>query len=74
VFWPDDLSLLEAVGPLAPRLQGQRQMSDVYLLGLALRHRGTLASFDGGLRALAGGERGAGLEIVRTEATPRGRP
>ena len=47
--------LPDAVGPLVPRLQGHRQLSDAYLLGLALEHRGTLASFDGGLRALASG-------------------
>jgi hypothetical protein len=71
-FWPDDLGLLEAVGPLAPRLQGHRQLSDVYLLGLAVKRRGTLASFDGGLKDLAIGERSGGLEVVRT-ATPPGR-
>lgn len=70
-FWPDDVGLVEAVGPLAARLQGHRQLADAYLLGLALRRRGTLASFDGGLRALAGGERAAGLELVPTGQTPR---
>ena len=72
-FWPDDVSLVESVGPLAPRLQGHRQLSDVYLLGLALKHRGKLASFDGGLRGLAAGDRAAGLELVPTSSTPRGR-
>ena len=72
-FWPDDVGLMEAVGPLAPRLQGHRQLSDVYLLGLALQHRGTLASFDGGLRALAAGDRSAGLELVPTSSTRRAR-
>jgi uncharacterized protein len=72
-FWADDIGLLEAVGPLAPRLQGHRQLSDAYLLGLALERRGTLASFDGGLKALAVGERSAGLEIVRTGTTAHGR-
>jgi uncharacterized protein len=72
-FWPDDVGLAEAVGPLAPRLQGHRQLSDAYLLGLALKHRGTLASFDGGLQALAAGDRTAGLELVPTSSTPRGR-
>jgi hypothetical protein len=62
-FWPDDVALAETVGPLAPRLQGHRQLSDVYLLGLARKHRGTLASFDGGLRALVGA-RAADLEVV----------
>jgi len=72
-FWPDDVGVPEAVGPLIPRLQGHRQLTDGYLLGLALKKRGALASFDGGMRALAGGERSAGLEIVPTTSTPRGR-
>lgn len=72
-FWPDDVSLVESVGPLGSRLQGHRQLSDVYLLGLALKHRGKLASFDGGLRGLAAGDRAAGLELVPTSAPPRGR-
>jgi toxin-antitoxin system PIN domain toxin len=72
-FWPDDVGLVEAVGPLAPRLQGHRQLSDVYLLGLALKHRGTLASFDGGLRTLAAGDRSAGLELVPTSTSSTSR-
>jgi toxin-antitoxin system PIN domain toxin len=63
-FWPDGITLMEAVAPVASRLQEYRQLTDAYLLGLALKHRGVLASFDGGLRALAAGDRGTGLEIV----------
>ena len=72
-FWPDDVGLANAVGPLAPRLQGYRQLTDLYLLGLARKHRGTLASFDGGLRALIAGDGSVGLEIVPTSPTLRGR-
>lgn len=71
-FWPDDASLTDAVGPLAERLQGHRQLTDVYLLGLARRRRGALASFDGGLRALASGGAPT-LEIVPTGPAPRSR-
>ena len=72
-FWPDDVGLADAVGPHAPRLQGYRQLTDVYLLGLALKHRGTLASFEGGLRALTAGDESAGLVIVPAGSTPHGR-
>jgi toxin-antitoxin system PIN domain toxin len=72
-FWPDDVGLPEAVGPLAPHLQGHRQLADAYLLGLALRRRGALASFDAGLRSLATGERAATLELVPTACAPRAR-
>lgn len=68
-FWPDEIALMKAVAPVAPRLQGYRQLADAYLLGLALKRRGVLASFDGGLRMLAAGDRAAGLEVV-----PVGKP
>ena len=71
-FWADDVGLVDAVGPLAGRLQGHRQLADAYLLALATRRRGVLATFDGGLRALALGERSRALELVPT--TRRARP
>jgi predicted nucleic acid-binding protein len=73
-FWPDAIGLAEAVGPVAPRLQGYRQIADAYLLGLALERRGTLASFDRGVRALATGERAAVLAVVPTAPAARPRP
>jgi toxin-antitoxin system PIN domain toxin len=72
-FWADDVGLVNAVGPLAGRLQGHRQLTDAYLLALATRRRGVLATFDGGLRALAGGERATRLELVPTGGIPRAR-
>ena len=44
VFWPDDLSLCDSrTFNLAI---GHRQLTDVYLLALAMRHGGRLATFD----------------------------
>ena len=63
-FWADDIDLVGAVGPLASGLQGHRQLADAYLLVLATRRRGVLATFDGGLRVFAVGERSRGLELV----------
>jgi hypothetical protein len=68
-FWADDLGLVEAVGAWAPRLQGHRQLTDAYLLQLAQRHQGALASFDQGLRALAG--KGAALVVLPADAGHR---
>ncbi len=65
-FWPDDVGLIEAIGSSAPRLQGHRQLTDAYLLGLASRRRGELASFDAGLRGLAGDDRASVLHLVPT--------
>jgi hypothetical protein len=62
------------VGPLAAQLQGHRQLVDAYLLGLARRRRGALASFEGGLRSLASGAPAEAFELVPTGRPPRARP
>src|SRR6185369_8041698 len=39
-FWPDDVSLLDG-GMVDPgRIHGPRQLSDIYLLALAIRRKG----------------------------------
>jgi predicted nucleic acid-binding protein len=46
VFWPDDLSLL-SLGVLDwSRVLGHRQVTDAYLLALAVRHEGRFVTFD----------------------------
>lgn len=52
VFWPDDLSITEALRDY-PIISGHRQVTDAYLLALALAHSGSLVSFDGGIVSLA---------------------
>ena len=45
-FWPDNISLLDA-GVVDPaRVHGPRQLTDVYLFALAIRHRGQFVTFD----------------------------
>jgi hypothetical protein len=58
-FWPDDVSLLEARVVDATRIHGPRQITDVYLLALAVRHGGRLVTFDGSIarEAVRGAER-----------------
>ncbi len=51
-FWPDDLSLLDALRQ-QQGIVGHRQVTDAYLLALASHHRGTLATFDRAVRELA---------------------
>lgn len=46
VFWPDDVSLLDESAIDFSRLHGHRQITDAYLLALAVRHGGVLATFD----------------------------
>lgn len=45
-FWPDAVSLLDDAVIDFTRLHGHRQITDAYLLALAVRHDGMLASFD----------------------------
>ena len=45
-FWPDDISVLDARVVDPARVHGPRQLTDVYLLALAIRHRGRFVTFD----------------------------
>ena len=45
-FWPDDVSLLDARVADSARIHGPRQLTDVYLLALAVRHGGRFVTFD----------------------------
>ena len=46
VLWADDLAFAEAVAFAGVRLIGHQQVTDAYLLGLALHHGGVLATLD----------------------------
>ncbi len=46
VFWPDDVSVLDEARIDFSRLHGHRQITDAYLLALAVKHGGVLATFD----------------------------
>lgn len=65
-FWTDDLQLPTAIERIESELQGYRQLTDAYLLALANHRKGVLASFDRGLRPLAGESLASALEIVPT--------
>lgn len=46
-FWPDDLSLLDAVAFDHSKIHGHRQLTDLYLLALAVKHKGCFVTLDG---------------------------
>lgn len=48
-FWPEGVSLMDA--RFFPTLPSSRQLTDIYLLALAVKHGGRLATFDQGLDA-----------------------
>jgi hypothetical protein len=45
-FWPDELSLLDPERLDSSRIHGPRQITDLYLLALAVKHRGCFVTFD----------------------------
>ena len=45
-FWPDDVSLLDDQLIDTTRIHGPRQLTDVYLLALAVSRSGVLVTFD----------------------------
>lgn len=51
-FWPDEMPFAEAVAFTGVRLLGHQQVTDAYLLGLALRRGGVLATLDQRIAAL----------------------
>ncbi len=63
VFWPDDISLLDTKKLDATRLLSSAQVTDSYLLALAIAHNGKLATFDRRLvvDAVRGGAKGLHL-------------
>jgi toxin-antitoxin system PIN domain toxin len=48
-FWPDDISLRDSKTFLAERIHSPRQLTDLYLLALAVKHQGRLVTFDQGI-------------------------
>ncbi len=45
-FWPDALSFTDTTVFRTQHIQGHRQLTDIYLLALALRHGGRRATLD----------------------------
>ena len=48
-FWPDDVSLCDGTLFTPERIHSSRQLTDLYLLALASKHAGRLATFDQGI-------------------------
>jgi predicted nucleic acid-binding protein len=48
-FWPDDISVTDVQRFDHSRILGPNQVTDIYLLGLALKNGGRLVTFDRGL-------------------------
>ncbi len=64
VFWPDDIDIAEALRFLNP-LSGHRQITDAYLLALAISHKGRLVTFDSGIETIAPPSLRSSLVVVQ---------
>ena len=64
-FWPDDMSVLDILDPQATITPGR--LTDIYLLGLASRHGGKLATLDRRIpvHAVQGGSEA--LQIIESD-------
>jgi uncharacterized protein len=51
-FWPDDIGIAQAVEKSSLRLKGHQQLTDAYLLGLAIHKKAKLATTDRGILEL----------------------
>jgi uncharacterized protein len=65
-FWTESLQVPAAIKGMESGLHGYKQLTDAYLLALARRRKSVLATFDRGLRTLAGEMFDSALEIVPT--------
>jgi toxin-antitoxin system PIN domain toxin len=48
-FWPDEISLRDEKIFAVDRIHSSRQLTDLYLLALAVEHHGRLVTFDHGI-------------------------
>ena len=63
-YWQDKQDFITATGKFYTRLQGHRQITDAYLLGLAIHNRGKLATLDRGILQLAGIDFAGHVELI----------
>ncbi|HEX4066301.1 MAG TPA: TA system VapC family ribonuclease toxin [Acidobacteriaceae bacterium] len=71
VFWPDDLDFPSALSFCGAKLQGYRQVTDAYLLGLALHHKAHLVTLDSGIVSLLPSSPRPATRVIDLLATPR---
>jgi toxin-antitoxin system PIN domain toxin len=63
-YWPISDPLPVLVRPFAARIFGPNQITDAVLLGLAIKGKGVLVTFDHGVRFLAGPEHAANVLVL----------
>jgi toxin-antitoxin system PIN domain toxin len=67
VFWPDDIALRDSSFFDLDRIQGPNQITDIYLLALAVKNGGRLVTFDRSIPlAAARGAEARHLTVIAT--------
>ena len=51
-FWSDEIGIVQSLQPFAQQLAGHQQVTNAYLLGLAIYKKGKLATLDRSIRTL----------------------
>ena len=64
-YWPLTESWAALTAPFASRISGHQQVTDAYLLGMAIKEGGVLVTFDRGLKYLAGPEFAKNLLVLQ---------
>jgi uncharacterized protein len=64
-YWPMTEGWATLTAPFAARISGHQQVTDAYLLGLAIKEDGVLVTFDRGVSYLAGAEFSKNLLVLR---------
>ena len=63
-YWPITDSWATLTAPFVDRIFGYQQVTDAYLLGLAIKEDGVLVTFDRGLKYMAGPEYSRNLLVL----------
>jgi predicted nucleic acid-binding protein len=63
-FWPMTAEWSVLAAPFRERLFGHQQITDAYLLGLAVKENGILVTLDRGLSYLAGAQYSGNLLVL----------
>ena len=63
-FWTEDIGVTEALAHFGRRLLGHQQITDAYLLGLAIQKKGKLATLDASLSSLLSDQTTARSRLV----------
>jgi toxin-antitoxin system PIN domain toxin len=72
-YWAMNESWAEVTAPFSNRIKGHQQVTDAYLLGMAIRGNGVLVTFDASIAYLAGKQFAANLLTLRAQLTYRSR-